>query len=143
MEHTTNTTLLWPLLVYSVAAILLVGGMLLMSYFIGERHKEQATNETYESGIAVTGNARLRLPIHFYLIAMFFVIFDVAAVFLITWAISIREVGWVGYITILIFSSVLGSVLMYLWRTGGLDFGPDGKKILKVYHDKIKKKYPV
>ncbi len=139
MPNHIASVLLWPFLLYAVAVVLLVGGMLLISYFIGERHEEHATNEPYESGIKVTGNARLRFPNHFYLIAMFFVIFDVAGAFVITWAIAIREVGWPGYITILIFSEILFSVFIYLWKIGALDFGPDAKRILKVYHEKIKK----
>ena len=139
MTGNFGSSLLWPFLLYGVAVVFLVGAMLLISYFIGERHMEHATNEPYESGIEATGNARLRFPNHFYLIAMFFVIFDVAGAFVITWAIAIREVGWPGYVTILIFSEILFSVFIYLWKIGALDFGPDAKRILKAYHEKIKK----
>lgn len=61
---------------------------------------------------------------------MFFVIFDLEAAFLIAWAIAFEGVGWFGYITALIFIMVLGAVLIYEWKMGALDFGPQGKKIL-------------
>ncbi|MBK5245024.1 MAG: NADH-quinone oxidoreductase subunit A [Eubacteriaceae bacterium] len=138
MEYTTNTILLWPLLVYAVAVILLVGGMLLLSHFIGERHNENATSKPFESGIMPTGSARLHFPIHFYIIAMFFVVFDLEAIFIFTWAISMRETGWHGYIVILIFIAELMILLFYLWKIGALDFGPNTKAILKAYHKKIK-----
>jgi NADH-quinone oxidoreductase subunit A len=139
MTGNFGSSLLWPFLLYGVAVVFLVGSMLLISHFIGERHAEKATHEPYESGIEATSDARLRFPNHFYLIAMFFVIFDVAGAFVITWAIAIREVGWPGYVTIFIFSEILFSVLIYLWKIGALDFGPDAKRILKAYHERIKK----
>lgn len=59
-----------------------------------------------------------------YLVAMFFVIFDLEAVFLVAWAVALREVGWAGYIEVLIFVGVLVIALIYLWRLGALDWGP-------------------
>ena len=138
MEYTPNTTSLWPLLFYAVAVILLIGGMLVVSYFIGERHNEKATSKPFESGIMPTGSARLHFPIHFYIIAMFFVVFDLEAVFIFTWAISLRETGWNGYMVILLFIVELMILLFYLWKIGALDFGPNSKAILKAYHEKIK-----
>jgi len=137
MKHTA-APLLWPFLVYGIAVVLLVSGILFISYFLGERHKEPATNDVYEGGIIPTGTARLLFPIHFYIIALFFVIFDMQAVFIIAWAISVKQVGWAGYIAILIFVSIFLSVVIYEWSIGAFDFGPDSKKILKAYHKKIK-----
>jgi NADH-quinone oxidoreductase subunit A len=130
---------LWPFLVYGILVVLLTGGMLLASYFLGERHQEKETDEVYEAGITATGTARFLFPVHFYLIAMFFVIFDLEAVFIISWAIAIRPLGWTGYVAIVIFIVVLVAVLIYEWRIGALNFGPEGKKILREYKRKIKK----
>ena len=132
MEQNSDTLLLWPFLLYAAAVVLLVTGMLFVSYFLGEKHKERATNKPYESGIAATGSTKLRFPVHFYIVAMFFVIFDLEAAFIISWAISIRETGWTGYIAISIFAAILTVVLVYEWKTGALDFGPSGKKSSKL-----------
>ncbi|MEJ2049864.1 MAG: NADH-quinone oxidoreductase subunit A, partial [Calditrichota bacterium] len=67
-------TALWPLLVYALAVAALVIFMIGFSYLLGQRHKERATGEIYESGIMTTGDARLRFSVHFYVVAMFFVI---------------------------------------------------------------------
>lgn len=123
-----NTTPLWPLLVYSSAVVLLVTSMIGLSYFLGQRHRERATGKPYESGIISTGTARVRFDIKFYLIAMFFVIFDLEAVFIFAWAVALRELGWMGYIEILVFIGILASVLIYLWKLGALDWGA-AKKI--------------
>ena len=88
---------LWPLAVYFAAVILLVAGMLALSYGLGQRHQEPATGVQYESGIRSEGSAQVRLSVKFYLVAMFFVIFDLEAVFIFLWAIAGRELGWTGY----------------------------------------------
>lgn len=138
MEQQHDYVLLWPFLVYGIAVLAMVAGMIMISYLLGERHKEPARDQTYESGILATGSARILFPIHFYIIALFFVIFDIEAVFIIAWAISIKALGWSGYLAILVFIGVLLCILFYEWRIGALEFGPDGKKILKAYR-KIKR----
>jgi NADH-quinone oxidoreductase subunit A len=119
--------MLWPLLVYAALAIALAASMILISYVLGERHQERATGEPYESGILSTGTARLRVSAKFYLLAMFFVVFDLEAAFLFAWAIAFRELGWAGYVEILIFITILLAALAYLWRLGALDWGPTAR----------------
>jgi len=136
MEHNA-TQLLWPFLIYGIAVISLVSGILFISYFLGERHEEPATNDVYEGGVIATGTARLLFPIHFYIIALFFVIFDMQGVFIIAWAISVKAAGWAGYIAISIFIGIFIVVVIYEWSIGAFNFGPNSKKILKAYHKKI------
>ena len=107
--------------------------MLGLSFVLGQRHKERATNEPYEGGILSAGSARLRFSSQFYLIAMLFVIFDVETIFIFSWAIAFRELGMVWVRWCRVFVILLFVVLIYEWRNGALDFGPDGKKILKAY----------
>src|SRR5215218_2198931 len=107
--------------------------MLGLSYILGQRHKENATHEPYEGGILSAGSARMRFSSQFYMIAMLFVIFDVETIFIVSWAIAFEELGWYGYFGVLIFIILLVVVLIYEWRNGALDFGPDGGKILKAY----------
>lgn len=114
----------WPLLTYLIGVLLVIGVMIGLSYFLGQRHTDRATNQPYESGILTTGEARIRFSIQFYLIAMFFVIFDLEAVFLFAWAVAVPELGWPGYFEVLVFIGVLIATLTYLWRIGGLNFGP-------------------
>jgi NADH-quinone oxidoreductase subunit A len=115
---------LWALGVYFVVVVLLVAAMLALSYVLGQRHNEHATGSPYESGILSEGSARVRLSAKFYLIAMFFVIFDLEAVFIFAWAVAARELGWPGYSEILVFIAILVAALAYLWRLGALDWGP-------------------
>lgn len=121
----------WPFLIYAAAVIAIVGIMITLSWLLGERHREALTDQPYESGIPPTGNARLRFSSHFYLIAIFFVIFDLDAVFIFAWSVSFREAGIAGYIGVLVFIGILLVVLVYEIGIKALDFGPQGRKILK------------
>ena len=114
--------MLWPLVVYTTLVIFLAAAMVVISYFLGEKHKERVTDEPYESGIVPTESARLRFSVKFYLIAMFFVIFDVESIFVFAWAIAFRQVGWAGYAAVLVFIAILILSLVYLWRVGALDW---------------------
>jgi NADH-quinone oxidoreductase subunit A len=137
-DSLSHTTPYWPLVVYAVAVLALVIFTLGLSYLLGQHHTDRATGEAYESGIISTGSARIRFSSHFYLVAMLFVIFDLEAVFILAWAITFKELGWPGYLAIVVFITILVAVLVYEWRIGALDFGPSGKKLLRAYHKIIK-----
>lgn len=141
-SSSTPDTLLWPFLVYGVFVVFLLTLIISLSFFLGQRHKDRATGQPYESGILATGSARLRFSAQFYLVAMIFVIFDIEVVFIVLWALAFKELGWQGYLSICVFIGLLVAVLIYEWSIGALDFGPNGKKILKAYH-KFTLKKPV
>jgi NADH-quinone oxidoreductase subunit A len=97
--------------------------MIGLSALLGQRHRDRATGEPYESGILSQGSAQIRLSARFYLVAMAFVIFDLEAVFIFAWALVMKQLGWTGYFAMLIFIVVLFIALIYLWRVGALDWG--------------------
>ncbi len=119
----------WPLTVYIVLVGVLVIAMLSMSFVLGQRHHDRATGSPYESGILSEGSARVRFSAKFYMIAMFFVIFDLEAVFLFAWAVAVRETGWAGYAEALLFIMVLLATLAYLWRVGALDWRQGSRRM--------------
>ncbi len=119
--------MIWPLLAYFVFVVVLVAAVLFVSYLLGQRHSEPATAEPYEGGIVSEGSARVRFSVRYYLIAMFFVVFDLEAVFLFAWAGAVRELGWAGYFGIVLFVVLLGAALIYLWRVGALDWANEPK----------------
>ncbi len=114
---------LLPFLVYFGAVILLVLTMLGLSFVLGERRSNKATDMPFESGIVPVGSSQIQLSVEFYLIAIFFVIFDLETVFIFAWAIAFFELGWQGYFSILVFIAVLGIALIYGWRSGALEWG--------------------
>ncbi|GKX55951.1 NADH-quinone oxidoreductase subunit A [Leminorella grimontii] len=118
----------WALAVYIIVALGLCAFMLIAAYFLGGRARARTKNVPYESGIDAVGSARLRLSAKFYLVAMFFVIFDVEALYLYAWSVSVRESGWIGFIEATIFIFVLLAGLFYLVRIGALDWTPARSK---------------
>jgi NADH-quinone oxidoreductase subunit A len=108
----------FSLLIYTMIVVALVVAL----HFIAEKLRP------YESGIIPTGSARLRYPIPFFLIAIFFLIFDVEGAYIFSWAISCAELGWAGWLQISFFIIVLLLGLVYIWRKGGLDWGPTRTK---------------
>lgn len=115
---------LMMLAVYFGAILALVVLMIVLSAVLGERHETQATIQPFESGMLPVGQARLRFPQQFYLIAVFFVVFDLESAFIYAWAVAARQVGWAGYIEVVVFIVILAAALAYLWRVGALDWTP-------------------
>src|SRR4030067_1842062 len=84
------------LLFYALLASALVGVLLLLAGWLGEKKKGPEKLRPYESGVIPTGSARFRYPVSFYLVATFFLIFDVEAAYIFSWAIAFDLLGWAG-----------------------------------------------
>jgi NADH-quinone oxidoreductase subunit A len=108
--------------IYFALVLALVSAMLLVSYLLGQRHAQPSTGEPFESGIVSEGSAHVRLSAKFYLIVVFFLIFDLEAAFLFAWAVSALALGWPAFWETVIFVGILVAALIYLWRIGALDW---------------------
>ena len=118
----------WALAVFLLGVIGLCGFMMGVSSLLGSKAWGRSKNEPFESGMLPTGNARLRLSAKFYLVAMLFVIFDIEALFLFAWSVSVRESGWTGFVEALVFIAILLAGLVYLFRVGALDWAPEARR---------------
>ncbi|MGA2547422.1 MAG: NADH-quinone oxidoreductase subunit A [Rectinemataceae bacterium] len=108
---------------YLLLVIAIVGFLLGITHVLGEKHNQRGMGIPYESGELPTGSARIPFPADFYLIAMFFVIFDASSIFLFAWAVAARELGWAGFAAMLAFLLETAAALAYLWRMGAFDWG--------------------
>ncbi|TAK60862.1 NADH-quinone oxidoreductase subunit A [Methylobacter sp.] len=113
---------LLQLIIYFGAVIAITGIMLGGAHLLGQRHHAKAADEPFESGIVAAGDVHIRFSVQFYLLAIFFVIFDMESVFLFAWSVALQESGWFGFIEALIFIGVLIAALIYLWAIGALDW---------------------
>lgn len=118
----------WAFAVFLLGVFGLIAFMLGLSSLLGSKAWGRSKNDPFESGMLPVGSARLRLSAKFYLVAMLFVIFDVEALFLFAWAVSVRESGWAGLIEATVFIAILLAGLVYLWRIGALDWAPEGRR---------------
>lgn len=113
--------------VVDLAIILaVVGGMLLLSYLLGQHKRTRAKLMPYECGVTPTGDARQRFSIRFYLVAMIFILLDVEVVFLYPWAVIYRELKLFGFVEMLLFVLIVVAGFAYLWKKGVLDWGSPG-----------------
>lgn len=116
----------YPLIAYTVVAVLLIGGLLLAAWWLGAKTTNRNKMIPYESGVIPSGSARRSLIVPFYLIAIFFIAFDVETAFIFTWAAAWEQLGLAGLLHITFFIVALLLGLVWLWLKGGLEWGPKG-----------------
>jgi NADH-quinone oxidoreductase subunit A len=102
----------------------LLGVLLFLTGWLGERRPDPEKARPYECGVIPTGWARFRYPVPFYLVAVFFLIFDVEAAFIFSWAVAMEDLSWRGWLQISFFIIVLLLSLFVIWKKGGLDWSP-------------------
>ena len=114
-----------PFLIYALSVIALLAVVVIGSWLLGSlTNQNKSTNMPFECGIVSVGSAdTTRLSIDFYLIALFFVVFDLETIFVFAWAVAFYELGWTGYIGCAIFIVILLIALVYELSTGVLDWG--------------------
>lgn len=113
---------LLSLALYTAIVLGLLGLLLILTRWLGERKSDPEKARPYECGVIPTGGARFRYPVPFYLVAVFFLIFDVETALIFSWAVAMEELGWRGWLQISFFIIILLLSLVYLWKKGGLDW---------------------
>ena len=118
----------FSLVVFGLMIVVLIALLLFVASWLGEKKSNSEKLRPYESGVIPTGSARLWYPVPFYLVAIFFLIFDVEGAYIFSWAIAWENLGWTGWLQIGFFIGVLILGLVYIWKKGGLEWGPTSKK---------------
>ncbi len=101
-----------------------LSAVLFLTSWLGDQKTDPEKARPYECGVIPTGWARFRYPVPFYLVAVFFLIFDVEAAFIFSWAVAMGDLSWRGWLQISFFIIVLLLSLFYIWKKGGLDWSP-------------------
>ena len=114
-----NLTLL---IVVILTAIALVGIALAVARIVSPRSYNRQKGEAYECGIPTRGRSWMQFKAGYYLFAILFLMFDVEAVFLFPWAVTVQDAGIDGLINILFFMVILILGLAYAWRKGALEW---------------------
>ena len=111
-----------PLLIYMVIVVGLVGLIVGLYEFIGKKIHFPSKDIPYECGMDPIGDARHRYTVRFYVIAMFFIVFDIEIIFLYPWAVIFKPLGWFGFVEMLVFIAILTVGLVYVWGKGALEW---------------------
>jgi NADH-quinone oxidoreductase subunit A len=97
--------------------------MIVLSSVLGPRNPSPEKSAPYECGMPAIGDARERQSVKFYLVAMIFLLFDIEVAFLYPWAMALRDLGWAGFVQMVLFMTLLLAGYVYVWRKGVLDWG--------------------
>lgn len=119
---TTYAETWFPVLVQIVIAMAVAGAMIGFSALLGRRVRDPVKSMPYESGVLPVGNARERLSVKFYLVAMVFILFDIEAIFLYPWAVVYRELKLFAFFEMLLFILLVLCGFFYIWKKGVLDW---------------------
>ncbi len=109
------------LLLFGVSAVNALG-MLIGSQILNPRRQTLQKEMPYESGMIPLGDTRARFSVKFYMVAISFIVFDLETIFLIPWAVEMRNLGWGPFVAVSIFVAVLALGLVYEWKKGGLEW---------------------
>jgi len=115
-----------PILIFLVIALGLSSAFVFLpigvSYLTGTHNPGAEKNSEYECGFPAFEDPRSQFDVRFYLVAILFIVFDLEAAFLFPWAVSLKEIGWTGWFTMMIFLFELLVGLAYAWKKGALDW---------------------
>jgi len=111
-----------PLLVLFGLALVTAFGMVVASRILNPRRPTPQKEMPYESGMIPLGDTRARFSVKFYMVAISFIVFDLETIFLIPWAVQMRELGWGPFLAMTLFVIVLAVGLLYEWKKGGLEW---------------------
>ena len=111
-----------PLLIIFAVSVVNAIGMGIASHILNPRRETPQKAMPYESGMIPLGDTRHRFSVKFYMVAISFIVFDLETIFLVPWAVRVRELGWGPFVAVLLFVAVLAVGLVYEWKKGGLEW---------------------
>ncbi|HKS67929.1 MAG TPA: NADH-quinone oxidoreductase subunit A [Candidatus Acidoferrales bacterium] len=111
-----------PLLLMFLLACGLAGALIAVSTLVGRHKRTREKDQPYECGIRPTGDAREPVSVHFYMVALAFILFDIEAIFLYPWALVYRELNLFGFVEMLLYIIILLAGYIFLWKKGALDW---------------------
>ncbi len=118
----------FPVLIQILIAIAVAGAMIGLSALLGRRVRDAVKSTPYESGMQPVGNARERLSVKFYLVAMVFILFDIEAIFLYPWAVIYRQLKLFAFFEMLLFIVLVLCGFFYIWKKGVLNWSVDEER---------------
>ena len=111
-----------PILLMILLGMLLAGTFTLVGLYLGPRHRSKVKDTPFESGFVRDGTEGSRYDVKFYMTALVFLVFDVEIVFLYPWTVQVRELGWFGFTSAMLFIGVLVLGFVYDWKKGALEW---------------------
>ena len=93
-----------------------------LGYILGPNRPDPAKNSPYECGFEAFEDARMKFDVRYYLVAILFILFDLEIAFMFPWAVSIKDIGLLGFFAMIEFVVILVIGFVYMWKKGALDW---------------------
>lgn len=110
------------LLLMFILAAGLAGALVTASTAVGRHKKTREKDQPYECGVMPVGDARAPISVHFYLVGLIFILFDIEAIFLYPWALIYGDLKVFGFVEMVLYIAILLVGYIYLWKKGALDW---------------------
>ena len=111
-----------PIILFLIIALVLSCGFIVINFILSPKHPDPEKLSAYECGFEPFQDSRMEFDVRFYLVAILFIIFDLEVAFLFPWAVTLGELGVVGFWSMFIFLFFLTIGFVYEWRKGALDW---------------------
>ena len=111
-----------PIIIFLVIALGLSGAFVVVNFILSPKKPDPEKLSAYECGFEPFQDSRMEFDVRFYLVAILFIIFDLEIAFLFPWAISLGNIGLLGFLSMMIFLFILTVGFIYEWKKGALDW---------------------
>ncbi len=122
VSDTNNSFNYFPIAIQLIFAIAFVAIMMGVTHWLGPKRATEEKLENFESGIEIRGNARQPMAVKYFLVAILFVLFDVEVIFFYPYAVNFRELGWEGFMAVLMFVGFFLAGFYYIFKKGALNW---------------------
>ena len=112
-----------PVLLFLFVGSLVGIGPMVIGKLLGPSRPDPEKLSAYECGFEAFGDARMQVDIRYYLVAILFILFDLEIAFLFPWAVSLGTIGFIGFMSMMVFLGILVIGFIYEWGKGALDWG--------------------
>tara|TARA_Y100001970_G_C13773208_1_gene621558 strand:- start:193 stop:561 length:369 start_codon:yes stop_codon:yes gene_type:complete len=112
----------FPIALFLIIALILSIGFIVLNFLFSPKKPDPEKLSAYECGFEPFNDSRMEFDVRFYLVAILFIIFDLEIAFLFPWAISLGQIGFLGFISMMIFLGILTVGFIYEWKKGALDW---------------------
>ena len=110
------------ILIFLFVALVLSVGFIVLNFLFSPKKPDPEKLSAYECGFEPFDDSRMEFDVRFYLVAILFIIFDLEIAFLFPWAISLGNIGLLGFCSMMIFLFILTVGFVYEWKKGALDW---------------------
>jgi len=117
-----NLAAYFPVLLFLIVGTGLGVALVSIGKILGPNKPDTEKNAPYECGFEAFEDARMKFDVRYYLIAILFILFDLETAFFFPWGVSMRELGWSGFVTMMVFIAEFVVGFWYIWKKGALDW---------------------